>query len=271
MPGRLDLHNVTKRFAVQGIGFTALKSVDLTIRAGEFVTIVGASGCGKSTLLRLVAGLDTPAGGDILHDGARVAGPSLQRGIVFQEPRLFPWLTVRENVALGLLNARLTRAEKAASVDEHVALVGLGGFAGAYPHQLSGGMAQRAAIARGLVSRPDVLLLDEPFGALDALTRARMQNELLQIWRHERTTMLLVTHDVDEAITLADRVVVMAPAPGRIISLITVSEPHPRARSNPHLMRLRAEILDLLETTTPLPAAPAAEPAPTLPSLVLSR
>jgi sulfonate transport system ATP-binding protein len=248
-PGRLDLRGVARTFQVNGASFDALEGVDLAVQPGAFVTIVGASGCGKSTLLRLIAGLDTQHGGQIAHDGAPVAGPSLERGIVFQEPRLFPWLTVARNVALGLLNAKLDREAKRRLVAEHIALVGLSGFADAYPHQLSGGMAQRAAIARGLVSRPGVLLLDEPFGALDALNRARMQNELLRIWAHERRTMLLVTHDVDEAVYLGDRVVVMAPGPGRIVRVIEVGSSHPRDRSDPHLLRLRAEILDLLETT----------------------
>ena len=257
--GWLDLRGVGRSFRVKGETFAALRDVDLLVSPGEFVTIVGASGCGKSTLLRIIAGLDTEAQGEVLQDGARVAGPSLGRGLVFQEPRLFPWLTVSQNVALGVLNSGLDRDAKRRTVAEHIALVGLGPFADAYPHQLSGGMAQRAAIARGLVSRPGVLLLDEPFGALDALNRARLQAELLRIWARERVTMVLVTHDVDEAVYLADRVVVMAPQPGRIDTILPVHLPHPRDRDGPELLRLRTGILRRLETTVPAaPPAPAA-------------
>ncbi len=260
--GQLDLRGVGKQFRVKGVPFAALEGVDLSVRPGEFVTIVGASGCGKSTLLRLLAGLDTQHTGEFAHDGVPVTGPSLERGIVFQEPRLFPWLTVSQNVALGLLNAGLDRETRRRLVGEHIALVGLGGFADAYPHQLSGGMAQRAAIARGLVSRPGVLLLDEPFGALDALNRARLQGELLRIWAHERITMVLVTHDVDEAVYLGDRVVVMAPRPGRIDAILPVGLPHPRDRDDPHLLRLRAALLRQLEGTAAAGAPQVAAPVP---------
>jgi sulfonate transport system ATP-binding protein len=170
--GHLQIEHVSKRFRVNGAPLNVLDSVDLSVAPGEFLTIVGASGCGKSTLLRLIAGLDMEFQGNVILDGKRVTEPSLDRGLVFQEPRLFPWLTVAQNVALGLLNAGLSKAARNHSVSEHIALVGLTGFQDAYPHQLSGGMAQRAAIARGLVNRPGVLPLDEPFGALDALTRA---------------------------------------------------------------------------------------------------
>jgi sulfonate transport system ATP-binding protein len=179
-----------------------------------------------------------------------VTEPSLDRGLVFQEPRLFPWLTVTQNVALGLLNAGLSKAARNRAISEHIALVGLTGFQNAYPHQLSGGMAQRAAIARGLVNRPGVLLLDEPFGALDALTRARLQDELQRIWAAEGITMLLVTHDVEEAVYLGDRVVVMAPGPGRIAATFDVSQPRPRDRTNSALARLRDRVMAALVSTT---------------------
>jgi sulfonate transport system ATP-binding protein len=248
--GHLQIDSVSKAFRVNGAPLNVLDSVDLSVAPGEFLTIVGASGCGKSTLLRLIAGLDTEFQGDVILDGKRVIEPSLDRGLVFQEPRLFPWLTVAQNVALGLLNAGLNKAEKNRSVAEHIALVGLTGFQDAYPHQLSGGMAQRAAIARGLVNRPGVLLLDEPFGALDALTRARLQDELQRIWAAEGITMLLVTHDVEEAVYLGDRVVVMAPRPGRIAATFDVPQTRPRDRSNPALARLRDRVMAALVSTT---------------------
>jgi sulfonate transport system ATP-binding protein len=201
----LSARNVTRRFRIDGRDLVALADIDLDIAPGEFVTVLGASGCGKSTLLRLFAGLDRADGGQLLHDGSPITGPSLQRGIVFQEARLFPWQTVSQNVATALLNAPGSAEQKRQDVARHIELVGLSGFENAWPHQLSGGMAQRAAIARGLVNRPDVLLMDEPFGALDALTRARLQRELHQIWQREQTTTLLVTHDVDEALLLGTR------------------------------------------------------------------
>jgi sulfonate transport system ATP-binding protein len=212
------------------------------------VTIVGASGCGKSTLLRIIAGLETRFDGEVRHDGRPIESPSLDRGIVFQEPRLFPWLTVEQNVALGLENAPLDAAAKRRVTAEHISLVGLAGFEKAYPRQLSGGMAQRVAIARSLVNRPDILLLDEPFGALDAMTRAHLQEELQRIWKHERITAVLVTH-VDEAVLLGDRVVVMAPRPGRIAEIFHVTAPRPRDRKDPGRLHLRNAVLDALEAT----------------------
>lgn len=246
----VKINNVGRRFQVNGNTITALDDVSLEIAAGEFVTIVGASGCGKSTLLRLGAGLDVQHDGTIEHDGVRVTGPSLDRGIVFQEPRLFPWLTVERNVALGLENARFSKAEKRELVAKQIALVGLTGFEKAYPHQLSGGMAQRAGIARGLVNRPDVLFLDEPFGALDAITKARLQGELQDIWAKEQITMVLVTHDVDEAVYLGDRVVIMSPRPGRIREIVAVDLPHPRERTSAQLANIRNHVLDILNSTT---------------------
>ena len=221
-----------------------LQGIDLHVPAGRFVSIVGASGCGKSTLLRLVLGLDAQYEGRIELDGRPIAGTGLERGIVFQDHRLFPWLTVEQNIAVGLRNAPLSPADKRERVAEHVALVGLQGFERSFPHQLSGGMAQRVAIARGLVNRPRVLLLDEPFGALDALTRARLQNELQRIWQAERITMLLVTHDVDEAVFLGDQVIVMQPHPGRIRRIVDVDLPRPRRRSDPRFVALREDVLD---------------------------
>lgn len=245
--GRLNVRNVSKSFEVNDAPIEVLRDVSLDVAAGEFVAVLGPSGCGKSTLLRLVAGLDRGYHGSISQDGEAIVGTSLDRGIVFQEPRLFPWATVWQNVAIGLKNAPISESAKRESIAAHIALVGLDGFAHAYPHQLSGGMAQRAAIARGLVNRPRLLLLDEPFGALDALTRARLQIELQRIWAHEKITMILVTHDVDEAVFLGDRVVVLAPRPGRISRIFDVPAARPRARDDDNLIRIRNAVLRTLE------------------------
>lgn len=247
----LRIRALGKRYAsTQAAGgeLQVLDNIDLHVPAGRFVSIVGASGCGKSTLLRLVLGLEDQYEGRITLGGQPIAGTGPERGIVFQDHRLFPWLNVEQNIAVGLRNAPLTPAEKRERVAEHVALVGLQGFEQSFPHQISGGMAQRVAIARGLVNRPRVLLLDEPFGALDALTRARLQNELQRIWQAERITMLLVTHDVEEAVFLANQVVVMQPHPGRIRRIVDVDLPHPRHRSDPRFIALRDDVLaDFLE------------------------
>ncbi|OZI43057.1 ABC transporter ATP-binding protein [Bordetella genomosp. 4] len=242
----LDLHGVGKRYAsAQAAGgvLQVLDGIDLNVRSGEFVAVVGASGCGKSTLLRLILGLDDHYEGHITLGGTPVQGTGRERGIVFQDHRLFPWLTVEQNIAVGLRNSPHTAAQKRDLVAEHVALVGLEGFEQSYPHQISGGMAQRVAIARGLVNRPRVLLLDEPFGALDALTRARLQTELQRIWEKERITMILVTHDVEEAVFLGDRVVIMQPHPGRIRRIVPVPLAHPRNRSDPRFIRIRDDVL----------------------------
>jgi sulfonate transport system ATP-binding protein len=253
-PGALEIRTLSKQFSLDGGALNALESINLTIAPGELVTLVGPSGCGKSTLLRAIAGLDDGYTGEILLDGRQIRGASLLRGIVFQEHNLFPWLTVEENIAVALLNAPMPASEKKRLVAEHIELVKLTGFERAYPRQLSGGMAQRVAIARGLVNRPEVLLLDEPFGALDAMTRAHMQVELQRIWQQEGITMVFVTHDVDEALFLGDRVVVMAPRPGRIQQEIPVALPRPRQRTDYALTRLKAEVLNALgEPVSALP------------------
>ncbi len=233
----LEISSLSKTFPS---GVTALEDVSLTVRPGEFVSIIGSSGCGKSTLLRIVAGLETEYRGSALFNGARITGPGLDRGVVFQEHRLFPWLTVRENVAFGLDGVPAEARDE--TVREHIALVGLAGFEHARPHELSGGMAQRVAIARALANRPQMLLLDEPFGALDALTKIQLQQEMLRIWEAEGATMLLVTHDIDEAIFLGDRVVVMSSRPGSIRRIIPVDLPRPRDRGSFEFARLRREI-----------------------------
>jgi sulfonate transport system ATP-binding protein len=239
----LTLHRVGKRFARDKHVPPVLDGVDLTVTQGEFVAIVGASGCGKSTLLRLIAGLDDQFDGDIEFGGERVRTTDLARGLVFQDHRLFPWLDVEQNIAVALRNSGRSKEEQRQAVADHIDLVGLKGYEKHHPHQLSGGMAQRVSIARGLVNRPRLLLLDEPFGALDALTRSRMQTELQSIWESERITMILVTHDVDEAVFLADRVVVMQARPGRISKVVDIGLTRPRRRSDPAFVGLRDDIL----------------------------
>ena len=241
--GTLTLQNLSKQYEVKGAALPVLQDISLSITPGEFFSIVGASGCGKSTLLRLIIGLEEGYQGQILLDGQRIKGTSLNRGIVFQEHRLFPWLNVRDNIGLGLLNSDQTEGQKRMAVNEHIELVGLNGFETAYPHQLSGGMSQRVAIARALVNRPDILLLDEPFGALDALTRAHLQQELHRIWQQEGITMILVTHDVEEAVYLGDKVVVMEPRPGRIRQVLPVPLPHPRDRASFAFTQVKESVL----------------------------
>ena len=236
----LDIRGLTKTFSVNGSTVTALQDISLAVRHGEFVSIIGSSGCGKSTLLRIIAGLETDYQGTADFEGTAINGPGLERGVVFQEHRLFPWLTVRQNVAFGLGNS--TSKSDWDSVDEHIDLVGLKGFEHAYPHQLSGGMAQRASIARALANRPQALLLDEPFGALDALTKIQMQQEVLRIWQSEKATMVLVTHDIDEAVFLGDRVVIMSSRPGTVKKIIAVDLPRPRDRGSYEFMQLRSVI-----------------------------
>jgi sulfonate transport system ATP-binding protein len=219
----------------------ALSGIDLEVPSGEIVTIVGASGSGKSTLLRIIAGLTSADRGSVLVGGERVTGPGLDRGLVFQESRLFPWMTVERNVAFGV--ADRPRSEREQNVAELIERVGLRGFERAYPHELSGGMAQRVAIARALATHPPVLLLDEPFGALDALTKLRMQGELLRIWHAERTTLVLVTHDVEEAVFLGRRVVVLSARPGRVRRVFEIDLERPRDRSSPAFTDLRRRVL----------------------------
>ncbi|HWT97036.1 MAG TPA: ABC transporter ATP-binding protein [Terriglobales bacterium] len=246
----LSLARVSKHFDVAGRRVQALSDISLDIQEGEFLSIVGASGCGKSTLLRLILGLDRAYEGSILLDGEKVKRPGLDRGIVFQEHRLLPWLSVEANVAVALRRSKLSPRQKRDTVRAHLELVGLEKFAEAYPAQLSGGMQQRVAIARALVNRPRFLLLDEPLGALDALTRLRLQDELKRIVRHEGITAILVTHDVDEAVYLGDRIVIMQPHPGRIAGILPVILPHAgddsRNRSDAAFLRLRDHVLGQL-------------------------
>ena len=224
---------------------SALDRVSLDVAAGEFVSLIGPSGCGKSTLLRLVAGLDTPTAGDLWMGEEKLFGPSAERGLVFQDPNLFPWLTVRRNIQVGLVARGVHHGERA-EVEEFMRLVGLQAFANTFPHHLSGGMAQRVGLARALINRPKLLGLDEPLGALDAFTRMRMQDEVLRLWKTRGTTMVLVTHDVDEAIYMSDRIVIMTPRPGRIERVIKVELERPRQRNSEDFLHLRGRILELL-------------------------
>jgi sulfonate transport system ATP-binding protein len=243
----LRIARVSKRFDARG-GVFALADIDLTVERGEVVALVGTSGCGKSTLLRMVGGLEAPSAGTIDLDGRPVAGPRSDVGFVFQEPRLMPWLSVRDNVAFGL--GKLSRVERASLADAALDRVGLAASAEALPRELSGGMAQRVALARALVTRPSVLLLDEPFSALDAFTRMSLQDHLLEIWRDDRPTMLFVTHDIEEALMLADRVVVMLGRPGRIHRDEPVDLPRPRRRTDVRVARWRERLLDDLSLAT---------------------
>ena len=222
-----------------------LDGVSFSLAAGELVSLIGPSGCGKSTLLRLIAGLDSIDKGDLRIGPDPITAPNAERGLVFQDPNLFPWLTVRRNIQAGLV-ARGVFPEKKTEVDQFMRLVGLEAFANVYPHHLSGGMAQRAALARALINHPKILLLDEPLGALDAFTRMRMQDEVLRLWQARGTTMLLVTHDIDEAIYMSDRIMIMTPRPGRIERTIPVELARPRQRDSQDFLRLRSDILNFL-------------------------
>ena len=239
----LVLRQVAKAYRIDGKRLPVLEDINLTVEPGQFVTIVGASGCGKSTLLRLISGLERDFDGEILVSGRNVTGPSLNRGLIFQDHRLFPWLSVEDNVALAFESRRIDPVDKRRIIQEHLKLVGLTGFEKAFPYQLSGGMAQRAAIARALVNEPEILLLDEPLGAVDALTRLYLQNELQRIWTQKGVTMIMVTHDIDEALFLGDRVVVLQSRPGRVRRIIDVDLPHPRDREDRQIARLKKEIL----------------------------
>jgi NitT/TauT family transport system ATP-binding protein len=241
----LDIENVSHAFDIDGAALPVLDDVSIRVAPGEFVALLGPSGCGKSTLLRLVAGLEPPRAGTLAEDGVAITGPYPSRVVVFQDPTLFPWRTVWDNVALGLEAQGLLKSQRH-RVDKAIDLVGLGGFAKAYPHQLSGGMAQRVALARALVNDPRILILDEPLGKLDSLTRLTMQSELVSLWQRNGFTGLLVTHDVEEALFLANRVIVFSDRPAQVKADITVDRPYPRHRGDPHLAELRREILGLL-------------------------
>jgi NitT/TauT family transport system ATP-binding protein len=238
----LTIRGVTKRFSVGDGELEALAPIDLSIPTGEFVCMIGASGCGKSTLLRIIAGFEEPTTGNVAMHGKAITGPGSDRGMVFQDYALFPWMTVSQNVSFGPRQRQLPREEIARTADEFVRMVGLERFADRYPNQLSGGMKQRVAIARVLANNASILLMDEPFGALDALTREQLQNELLQIWKRTGVTTIFVTHSVEEAVLLADRVLVMSAGPGRIESDFRIDLPRPRDVSSPEFNALRRDI-----------------------------
>lgn len=237
------INKVSKSYKTKTKNITAIKSVSMNIYNGEFIAIIGPSGCGKTTLLRLVAGLEKDYEGDIIINGRKVVGPGLDRGIIFQDHRLMPWLTVGENVALGLEGNKKFIEDKTI---RYLKKVNLEEFKNVYPKQLSGGMAQRAAIARALSCQPEVLLLDEPFGALDALTRMHMQEEVERIWLAEKTTMILITHDIEEAVFLADRIFVMSSRPAEISAVFEVKLGRTRSRSDPEFVNLRKMVMNSL-------------------------
>lgn len=229
MSTKISFQNVTKTFNIAGqTSFNALQGLNLDIEDGEFITVVGPSGCGKSTAMNIAAGLTDPSSGQVLVDSVPVKGPGPERGVIFQQYALFPWLTVRENVEFGLKISGHSKAERRRITDHFIGLVGLSDFADSLPKTLSGGMKQRCAIARAYAVNPKILLMDEPFGALDALTRVQLQDQLLATWSKERRTVMFITHDVDEAVYLASRVVVMAARPGRLHRIIPVDLPYPR-------------------------------------------
>jgi NitT/TauT family transport system ATP-binding protein len=242
---RLAVREVDHGFILDGDDLPVLEDVTFDVAPGEFVALLGPSGCGKSTLLRLVAGLDKPRHGQVVVDGEDVTGPDPSRVVVFQDPTLYPWRTVWRNASLGLEARGLLKQERA-RVDAALALVGLERFARVYPHQLSGGMAQRASLARALVNDPSLLILDEPLGKLDSLTRLAMQGELTRLWQARGFTVLMVTHDVEEALLLSNRVIVFSDRPARIKADLKVELPYPRHRDHPTLLGLRREILGLL-------------------------
>lgn len=230
----------------------ALKDINLDVYSGEFLSIIGSSGCGKTTLLRLIGGLDAPQSGELSINGRKITGPDFRRGYIFQQGSLFAWLTVEQNIASGL-KARHVYNKQKHRIPEFIKMIGLSGFEKAYPHQISGGMAQRVAIARSLINDPEILLLDEPMGALDSFTRADMQEKLLEIRAHNNATMILVTHDVDEAIYLSDRIVIMTPRPGQISEIMEIELPHPRHRGGESFMNIRREILDRFQLAAAKP------------------
>jgi len=241
--GEVTVRDLSKSFALNGQPLNVLRDLRLDLQGGEALAIVGPSGCGKTTLLRVIAGLEKPDKGEVLIDGHPVQGVGKERAIIFQEPRLLPWLSVLGNVSFGLQVRGTPRDRAEARARHYIRLVGLADFGNAYPRQLSGGMAQRVGIARALTVQPEILLLDEPLGALDAMTKLTMQEELSRIWREEKVTMILVTHDLEEAIYLADRVLVLPKEKGKAPRLIDVDLPRPRDRSDRSFVEMRRRLM----------------------------
>ncbi len=240
---RVTLKKVSKSFEE----LIAVEELNLIVGDDEFVCLLGPSGCGKTTVLRLIAGLEQPTSGEVFEDGKLVTGPGPDRGMVFQEFSLFPWRTVIKNVEFGLEIKGVPRAERRKKAEDYIDLVNLEGFEDAYPHELSGGMKQRVGIARALANEPDVLLMDEPFGSLDAQTRNIMQKELLRIWEKTKITVIFVTHSVDEAVYLADKIVVLTARPGTVKKIMPVNLPRPRDRTSEEFARIRHDVLQELE------------------------
>lgn len=246
----ITAHNVGKLFRGHSSGdppVRALKDVNFTVSDKEFCSLLGHSGCGKTTLLSMLAGFERPTEGRLMLDGAPIGKPGWERCMIFQDYALFPWQTVADNISFGLEMRKVKPAERKRIVEEHIALVGLSGFEKRYPHQLSGGMRQRVSIARALAVNPHVLLMDEPFAALDAQNRATMQREMVRIWDHARKTCVLVTHSIEEAITLSDRILVMTKRPGTIKADIVVTLPRPRNEDDPEVIKLRRQIRELIQ------------------------
>lgn len=243
MNHKLELQHITKTFSTEEGEMTALDGINLEVKPAEFLCIIGPSGCGKTTLLRMVAGLEHPTSGKIILDGKEVKCASPDRGMVFQEFSLFPWRTVLKNVEFGLEIEGMKEKERREIAEKYIALVGLEGFENHYPYELSGGMKQRVAIARALATEPSILLMDEPFGSVDAQTRNLLQEELLEIWKRTKKTVLFVTHSVDEAVYLADRVAVMSARPGCLVKCLAVDIPRPRKRTSAEANEFREKLL----------------------------
>lgn len=243
----LEIKNVSRTFVSEDHQtMKALSDISLSVGNEEFICILGPSGCGKTTLLRIIAGLETASSGSVVVEGATITRPSPKMAMIFQEYSLYPWRTVEENVALGLELRCMKKAERAAAVEKYLDLVGLAGCGKRHPHELSGGMRQRVAVARALAIEPSILLMDEPFGALDAQTRNRMQHELLMIWERTKKTILFVTHSVDEAVFLADRIVVLTHSPGRIKEIVSIPGTRPRDRTGEEFGQIRRHLLEMI-------------------------
>lgn len=243
---KITIDHVNHAFTIKDKTLPVLDNVQLTIQPGEFVALLGPSGCGKSTLLRLIAGLEQPNAGSIKEDETPITAPDPSRVVVFQDPTLYPWRTVYDNVALGLQIQRRPKDEIDAKVKSILERVNLTQFAQAWPHQLSGGMAQRVALARALINKPRLLVLDEPLGKLDSLTRLKMQKEIVDLWQEQQFSAIMVTHDVEEALYMANRVVVFSQRPAKILDIVQMNLPYPRHRDNPEFVALRSQILRLL-------------------------